>query len=263
MSDLRYHTASPAMVKDFMEEVLFLSLEDFNDIVEVIAGKSEEELRPQFAWDVLALRSKYFRVKMKNYSYLPHGKDEHMIIDLSEQSIIALEAFFVWNTTGDIFCAERLSAVTIDRVAAVVTAEKLYKYRLLWDRLLECYFLADFLGAPAFGNAAMNALIEVIDSERECRAKLKPDVEVFASIRESMILKTIRIIFIMLRITTKMKRMMINTLKIEWENLYRDPFEEKRPRRDIRRMLGTLPSSNPKSLLRDPNLLPDPENACG
>ncbi|TGO18177.1 hypothetical protein BPAE_0394g00010 [Botrytis paeoniae] len=96
--------------------------------------------------------------------------------------MIALKAFFAWNTTGNTLCGKRLSAVTVDRDAAVVTAEKLDKYRLFWDRLLECYFLADFLGALAFGNAAINALIEAIDSEREDRAKLEPKLEVFAPI---------------------------------------------------------------------------------
>ncbi|TGO46925.1 hypothetical protein BCON_0301g00090 [Botryotinia convoluta] len=61
MSELRYPTVSPAMVKDIMNEVLVLYLDDFNDTVEVVVGKGEKELRPQFASKVLALHSEYFR----------------------------------------------------------------------------------------------------------------------------------------------------------------------------------------------------------
>ncbi|KAF5872077.1 uncharacterized protein Bfra_009106 [Botrytis fragariae] len=156
--------------------------DDFNDAVEIIAGTDEKKLRHQFASKVLALRSKYFRVKIKNYSYLPHSEDERMIINLSEQSIVALEAFLAWNSTGTIRCGERLSAVTVDRDAAVVTTEKLDKYRLFWDRLLEFYLLKDFLGASAFCNSAINTLIGAIDSESQDRAKFVPKLEVFAPI---------------------------------------------------------------------------------
>lgn len=145
------------------------------------------------------------------------------------------------NTTGDIFCAERLYAVTVDRDAAVVTAEKLDEYRLLWDRLLECYFLADFLGAPAFGNAAMNALIEAIDSEREYRAKLEPDVEVFAPILGVDDPEDNQNHFDNVENHNENEENDDQHIEDQWENLYRDPFEENRPRRDIRRMLGTLP----------------------
>ncbi|RAL60441.1 hypothetical protein DID88_000216 [Monilinia fructigena] len=80
--------------------------------------------------------------------------------------------FFAWNTTGDIYSAKCLFKNTIPS-GGKVTTEQLDGYRVLWDQLLECYFLADFPGAPKFGNAIIDALFKAIDDERGDRNELK------------------------------------------------------------------------------------------
>ncbi|KAF7958350.1 hypothetical protein EAE96_001899 [Botrytis aclada] len=241
MSDLRYPTASPTMVKDIMEEEIVLRLDDFNDTVEVIVGKDEKELRLEFAKKILALDSRYFRIEIRNYSYLPHDKDQSMIIDLSEQNFGALEDFFAWNTTGTIFSSRRLSPVIADPNTVTITAEKLDKYVAYWDRLLESYFLADFLGAPAFGNAVIDALIKAIDSEREDRAKLEPKLEIFAPILGVDDLEDNQNHLNDAENNNENEEDDGQHDEDEWENVYRDPFERDRPRQESRQMLGTLP----------------------
>lgn len=139
-------------------------------------GKGKEQLRVNFAAKVLGLRSEFFRVKTKFNSFMNYEDHQNQIIDLSEQNIDAMIAFFAWNTTGDIFSAKYLSKNTIPRDATVTTPQ-LDGYRVLWDQLLECYFLADFLGAPKFGNAIVDALFNAIDHERHHRANCGVEVE--------------------------------------------------------------------------------------
>ncbi|KAM0178482.1 hypothetical protein ACHAPC_008432 [Botrytis cinerea] len=243
MSDTRYPTISPAMLKNIMNEFLVLDLDDFNDTVEVIVGKGETEFRPQFASKVLALHSEYFRLKIKNFSYIPHTEKQSLTINLCEQNIIALEAFFAWNTTGKILSSKRLSPVTVDPEAVTITAEKLDKYEVFWDQLLECYFLADFLGAPAFGNATIDALIDAINYEREDREKLEPNFEVseqLLAVDNSEDNQNDPNIF---GDENNDEEDQGDDNEDPWEmhGLRRDPFDENLPRREIRRMLGTLP----------------------
>ncbi|TGO15967.1 hypothetical protein BTUL_0033g00040 [Botrytis tulipae] len=235
MSDLRYPTVSPAMGEDIMNEVIVLYPDDFDDLVEVIVGKDEEELRPQFASKVLALNSKYFRVTIKNYSFLQNAMSQPLIINLCEQNIGAMEAFFVWNTTGEILSSESLFPVTAEPDTAAITTEKLDKYVHFWDRLLECYFLADFLGAPAFGNATIDALLEAIDNETKDREKLEPKFEVSAPHLEVENLEDNQDHF-------DGDEDENNDEEDRWEaGEHRDPFDKNLPRQEIRQMLGTLP----------------------
>ncbi|KAF7917941.1 uncharacterized protein EAE98_009969 [Botrytis deweyae] len=242
MSDLRYPTASPAMVKDIMNEVIVLYLHNFNDTVEVIVGKDEEELRLQFASKVLALHSEYFRVKIEIDSLVQHAKSEPLVINLCEQDIGALEAFFVWNTTGDILSSESLSPVTVDPNTAVITAEKLDEYVNFWDRLLECYFLADFLGAPAFGNATMDALLEAIDNETKDREKLESKFEVSAPHLEVDNSEDDHDHSDNDEDESDDEEDHRGDVERRWEaGEHRDPFDKNLPRQEIRQMLGTLP----------------------
>ncbi|KAF7943879.1 uncharacterized protein EAE97_005949 [Botrytis byssoidea] len=235
MSDLRYPTVSPAMVGDIMNEVIVLYLDDFNDLVKVIVGKDEEELRPQFASKVLALNSKYFRLTIKNYSFLQNAMSKPLIINLCEQNIGALEAFFVWNTTGEILSSESLSPVTAEPDTAAITTEKLDKYVHFWDRLLECYFLADFLGAPAFANATIDALLEAIDNETKDREKLEPKFKVSAPHLEVENLEDNQNHF-------DGDEDENDDEEDRWEaGEHRDPFDKNLPRQETRQMLGTLP----------------------
>ncbi|KAB8304138.1 hypothetical protein EYC80_003558 [Monilinia laxa] len=172
MLDLRYPTASPAMVRDIMNQNLVLSLDDHNDTVTIIVGIGKEQLRIAFAAKVLGLHSEFFRVKTEFNSFLTHEDDQNQTIDLSEQNFDAMTAFFAWNTTGDIYSAKRLSRNTIPS-GEKVTTENLDRYRVLWDQLLECYFLADFLGAPKFGNAIIDALFHAIHGEFNHRDELE------------------------------------------------------------------------------------------
>ncbi|KAI9647965.1 hypothetical protein NHQ30_002587 [Ciborinia camelliae] len=167
MSDLHYPTASPAMVKGIMDTPVLLSLDDYNDTVGVVIGSGEDQILLNFAAKVLGLQSEFFRVKTEFDSFLPHANHQRPIIDLSEQNVGAMTTFFAWNTTGDIFSARQLSTIMVhDGTRTTRTTKEFDDYRVLWDQLLECYFLAAFLGAPNFGNDIIDALFDIITCEK-------------------------------------------------------------------------------------------------
>lgn len=125
----------------------------------------------------------------------------------------------------------------------VVTTQHLDRYRILWDQLLECYFLADFLGAPVFANATMDALFEAIDNEYEDRERLEVKSEVVTPPR-SPSLGTDG------NQNNHFHAGHVDDIDddedndedddgVEW--MFKDPFEKKQPQQEPRQMLGTLP----------------------
>ncbi|ESZ93112.1 hypothetical protein SBOR_6484 [Sclerotinia borealis F-4128] len=239
MPDLHYPTASPAMVNDIMDKLLVLSLDDYNDTVRVIVGSGKRQVQVECAAKVLGLQSEFFRVKAEFDSFLPHANHQRPVIDLSEQNVDAMSMFFVWNTTGNIYSAKRLSTITVPSDGTKTTKE-LDGYRILWDQLLECYFLADYLGAPNFGNAIIDALFKAINDEADDRARLevKPEEKDFVH---------------SLAPTPEVNNGNDDNDDEDDDNEtvdddddqerggLSDPFEERVPQKEIRQMLGTLP----------------------
>lgn len=218
-------------------------------------GSGPEQLRLSFPIKVLGLNSLFFRVKTEFFSSEAHPSHLDPIIDLSDQDVDLMNVFFAWNTTGDIYSAKRLTKI-IKPSGRKVTVKKLDEYKLLWDRLLECYFLADFLGAPKFGNAVVDALFDIIDAELTDRnyVEILPEEKIFGR-----------------PVPSANDSGDDQNDNDDWDGNgqndaedeqgwmdTRDPFKEVTPQMEIRQMLGTLPyqirrmysNTGSKSLLR-------------
>ncbi|KAI9647967.1 hypothetical protein NHQ30_002589 [Ciborinia camelliae] len=175
MSDLHLVTMTPTLAKEFSQQDLHLSLEDYSNHVQVIVGTGKEKVQVIRPAKILSLESNYFRIVC--IPIWPLEKRSNLKVNLLDQDVIAFNIFLAWITTRNIQMAKQIPRINTNDPPA----EKLEQYEVLWDQLLECYFLSEYLEAPNFGNTIIDAMIKAQDDEQHIWKELQLQRESEAS----------------------------------------------------------------------------------
>lgn len=120
----------------------------------IIIGKDNHKKRVRVAAALLSTQSFYF-----NKACAEPWKRPGKTLQLPEETPETFEIFLAWLNTGDIKHASSLSKIGTSNDAE--TRRKDLSSR--WLQLLHCYSMADYIQAPRYMNAIMDALIATLE----------------------------------------------------------------------------------------------------
>ncbi|KAA8574716.1 hypothetical protein EYC84_003966 [Monilinia fructicola] len=78
----------------------------------------------------------------------------------------AFAIFLSWNTHGELKQAKQFAGIT-----SIDIHQRLAQYVILWDQLVECYKLSQFLIAPKFANKIIDTMILALQEEPSVQTK--------------------------------------------------------------------------------------------
>ncbi|TGO18179.1 hypothetical protein BPAE_0394g00030 [Botrytis paeoniae] len=148
---------------------------DYDDLTSVTIGPSSNPIRVTWPLAVFCMNSLFFRsifmpeiptVPDTTPSYIRALRLEHQRTNnipfpcVTPAETDAFSIFVSWNTTNELKSSTKFVGIT-----SVNVYERIRQYSKLWDQLIECYKLSQFLIAPKFANKIIDTMICALREE--------------------------------------------------------------------------------------------------
>ncbi|KAF5872080.1 uncharacterized protein Bfra_009109 [Botrytis fragariae] len=175
ISGLYTITNTPWIAQNTRSDPIDSSKIDYDDLTSVTIGSPSNPIRVTWPLAVFCMNSLFFRsifmpetptVPDTTPSYIRALRLEHQrtnnipfpCITLAETD--AFSIFVSWNTTNELKSSTKFVGIT-----SVNVYERIRQYNKLWDQLIECYKLSQFIIAPKFANKIIDTMICALREE--------------------------------------------------------------------------------------------------
>ncbi|KAM0153477.1 hypothetical protein ACHAPG_007014 [Botrytis cinerea] len=168
-------TNTPWIAKNTRSTPIEPSDINYDDLTSVTIGPTSNPIRVTWPLAVFCLNSLFFRsifmpdtptVPDTTPSYIRALRQEHQRANnipfpcTTPAQTDAFSIFVSWNTTNELKSSAKFVGIT-----SVDVFERIKQYNRLWDQLIECYKLSQFLIAPKFANKIIDTMICALREE--------------------------------------------------------------------------------------------------
>ncbi|KAF7917939.1 uncharacterized protein EAE98_009967 [Botrytis deweyae] len=168
-------TNTPWISQNTRSDPIDSSKIDYNDLTSVTIGPSTSPIRVTWPLAVFCMNSLFFRsifmpetptVPDTTPSYIRALRLEHQRTNnipfpcTTPAETDAFSIFVSWNTTNELKSSTKFVGIT-----SVNVNERIRQYSKLWDQMIECYKLSQFLIAPKFANKIIDTMICALREE--------------------------------------------------------------------------------------------------
>ncbi|KAF7911418.1 uncharacterized protein EAF01_002925 [Botrytis porri] len=168
-------TNTPWIAENTRSDPIDSSKIDYNDLTSVTIGPSSSPIRVTWPLAVFCMNSLFFRsifmpetptVPDTTPLYIKALRLEHQRTNnipfpcTTPAETDAFSIFVSWNTTNELKSSTKFVGIT-----SVNVYERIRQYNKLWDQLIECYKLSQFLIAPKFANKIIDTMICALREE--------------------------------------------------------------------------------------------------
>ncbi|KAF7958348.1 hypothetical protein EAE96_001897 [Botrytis aclada] len=175
ISGLYRITNTPWIAQNTRGDPIDSSEIDYNDLTSVTIGPSSSPIRVTWPLAVFCMNSLFFRsifmpetptVPDTTPSYIRALRQEHQRTNnipfpcATPAETDAFSIFVSWNTTNELKSSTKFVGIT-----SVNVNERIQQYSKLWNQLIECYKLSQFLIAPKFANKIIDTMICALREE--------------------------------------------------------------------------------------------------
>ncbi|KAB8304136.1 hypothetical protein EYC80_003556 [Monilinia laxa] len=174
-------TNTPWIAANTPDEPFVLRNEDYTRIITITIGHPSNPLRVIWPFKLFCQNSLFFRnICMPSTPIIPDTTPNYIRI-LRQQfqttasipfpyttpkQCDAFSIFLSWNTHEELKQAKKFAGITSTNID-----QRLAQYIILWDQLLECYKLSQFLIAPKFANKIIDTMILALKEEPSFQTK--------------------------------------------------------------------------------------------
>ncbi|TGO53646.1 hypothetical protein BOTNAR_0290g00080 [Botryotinia narcissicola] len=175
ISGLYTITNTPWIAQNTRSDPIDSSKIDYNDLTSVTIGTSSSPIRVTWPLAVFCMNSLFFRsifmpeiptVPDTTPSYIRALRLEHQRTNnipfpcTTPAETDAFSIFISCNTTNELKSSTKFVGIT-----SVNICKRIRQYSKLWDQMIECYKLSQFLFAPKFANKIIDTMICALREE--------------------------------------------------------------------------------------------------